>query len=110
MPGCPGYVDSLDPCDPTSTAYDYATCANMEAGGGNPCDPTGGAYDPYLCSQGGYNPPGGPVDSGDPCDPASVQYNPQVCSELQGAAGGGGGDPCDPNNPYYDPNACAQFP
>ncbi len=85
-PGCPGYVDSLDPCDVTSTAYDAFTCA---------------------CSQ--NSTPGCPgfVDSEDPCDPNSTAYDPATCNDINAQATiADSMDPCDPSSVMYDPTQC----
>ena len=57
MPGCPGYTDSEDPCDPTSTAYSPSQC---QPDSGDPCDPSSVQYNPAVCAElqgasGGYD-------------------------------------------------------
>ncbi|MET0944353.1 MAG: hypothetical protein ABWY22_02990, partial [Flavobacterium sp.] len=61
-----------DPCDPSSSSYDYYTCNGMDNGNGDsgdPCDPYSSAYNQFLC--------GG--DTGDPCDPGSSTYDLLAC-------------------------------
>jgi hypothetical protein len=55
--GPQGYIDTNDPCDPNSQAYDPSQC-------GTPT-PTTPQY-----------------DSGDPCDPTSVAYDPSACTSV----------------------------
>ncbi|MFH6991773.1 hypothetical protein [Flavobacterium sp. FlaQc-48] len=81
-PGNP--VDSHDPCDPSSSSYDYYTCNGVGNDSGDPCDPFSSAYDYSIC----YG-----NDSGDPCDPFSYAYDYNVCYGNTG-----GGDPPMPNN------------
>jgi hypothetical protein len=61
--------DSHDPCDPSSSSYNYYTCNSMGNDSGNPCDPYSSAYNLSQCMG----------DSGDPCDPYSSAYNYNVC-------------------------------
>ena len=57
-------VDSMDPCDINSSAYDPTTCANQ--------------YGSAV-----------PVDSGDPCYINSVAYDPNICASQYGSSGVG---------------------
>ncbi len=93
-PGCPGYVDSEDPCDLSSTAYDAFTCACSQSpfpgcpgyvDTEDPCDMNSTAYDAATCQSlidSSFLPSttDSTTDSGDPCDPASVAFDPWACS------------------------------
>ncbi len=99
-----GSVDSGDPCDFSSVAYDPVACAN--ASGGTPGDT------------------GLSVDTGDPCDPQSYAYDPAACagsgtSGYDGGVSAGVISWCDQNPGMCDANGptalgvssfCAQFP
>lgn len=86
------YTDTMDPCDPSSIAYNTAICGT----------PTGGNT--------GYIPP--ITDTMDPCDPSSVMYDPNQCGSPTVAGGSGyacydTGDICNPDDCSYDPNQCS---
>jgi hypothetical protein len=94
--GIPPTLDSGNPCDPSSTAYDPNTCngGTTSTDSGDPCDPSSTAYDPNTCSGGTTS-----TDSGDPCDPSSTAYDPNTCN-------GGTTSTTSTTSTAYDPATC----
>jgi hypothetical protein len=88
-PASLGTVDSGDPCDFSSVAYDPIACANKGGGipvdTGDACDPNSVAYDPVVCANG--TPTGLPNPTGydvtvDPAGVAWCQANPGMCDNA----------------------------
>jgi hypothetical protein len=76
-------IDSNDPCDPNSSAYDLEIC-NGQPDNGDPCDPSSSAYDPAVCN------------ATDQCDENSPYYDPAVCEQQS----------CNPQSTNYDVDEC----
>lgn len=121
-------------CDELGNCYDDGTgTGSLGVDSGNPCDTSSVAYDPVACAnlQGGYGPQGGTSgDSGDPCDPTSVAYDPAACAGVPGTGyladvpadvvawcetNAGACDAAGPTAPYFSqfcqdvPAYCGQF-